>query len=86
MHHKRKRARIRQRRGHFNQRLFDRRPQHEIAASTLLSQAPEFWDIIYHRRPRRRLERRFERQAKFDHANADAIPWPVSGKPHRYFW
>lgn len=46
---------------------------------------PAWWDIVFHTRPHRR------RAAAVTHAvlkgaDADGANWPVSKKPHNYYW
>jgi hypothetical protein len=47
---------------------------------------PKSWDIIYHRRPRRRESRALEKKIMKGY-DADEIVWPVGNhKPHTYYW
>jgi hypothetical protein len=47
---------------------------------------PRWHDILYHSRPRRREERRYEYKAMHGSADLDDLAWPLSKKPHNYYW
>jgi hypothetical protein len=81
MHYKRKRARIHQRRGHNNRRHIEERLPGQWMRFIWLNQWPESWDIMHHRRPMRRLEKSFERQARFDRADADLVAGAQEAAP-----
>lgn len=51
-----------------------------------LGRWPRYWDIIFHRRPMRRRETALEKKIAAGYFDADAIPWPVVKKPHKYYW
>jgi hypothetical protein len=86
MHHKRKRARVHQGRGSYDKRRYEKLPSH-IAKWVWLYQWPEYWDILYHRRPNRRLTKALERAARFDVHDADCVVWPLGNhRPHKYYW
>jgi hypothetical protein len=51
-----------------------------------LSNWPAWWDLVFHRRPPRRRDKRLERAVLFDRIDADAACWPTWRKPHKYFW
>jgi hypothetical protein len=53
--------------------------------SVWLGSWPRWHDIIFHSRPRRRAERRFE-HAVLRGADADDLAWPLSKRPHEYYW
>lgn len=46
---------------------------------------PRWWDIVFHTRPHRRRAAAITR-AVLKGADADNANWPVSKKPHNYFW
>jgi hypothetical protein len=46
---------------------------------------PRWWDIVFHRRPHRRRAAVLLGKIKAG-ADPDAIAWPVSKKPHLYYW
>ena len=46
---------------------------------------PAWHDIIYHRRPHRRETAQLVRAALMG-ADLDEIAWPLSKKPHHYYW
>ena len=87
MHHKRKKARVHQRTGRPNSqwRLKELYPKGYVD-HLYLRESPEWHDIMFHRRPMRRLEKKFVRQAQLGYADVDTIPWPGRKKPHKYYW
>jgi len=47
---------------------------------------PRYWDIQFHRRPKRRREREHVIQVMKGH-DPDNIAWPLgNNKPHQYYW
>lgn len=47
---------------------------------------PRYWDIEYHRRPKRREEQRLLVRIR-QGDDPDGIAWPLGNhKPHRYYW
>jgi hypothetical protein len=50
------------------------------------SSYPRSWDIQHHSRPRRAQERRLARLAVMDRIDFDEMIWPLSKKPHIYYW
>lgn len=47
---------------------------------------PRSWDIQYHTRPRRGREKAMERKVLSGRVDADEAVWPLSKKPHVYYW
>jgi hypothetical protein len=47
---------------------------------------PAAWDIVMHTRPRRAAEKRLEKRILADAIDPDDTAWPLSKKPHTYFW
>ena len=47
---------------------------------------PRWWDIVFHRRPHRRRAAEVTRAVVLDKLDADNAVWPVSKKPHNYYW
>ena len=47
---------------------------------------PRWWDIVFHRRPHRRRAMETTRAVLLGKVDADAAIWPVSKKPHNYYW
>ena len=47
---------------------------------------PAFHDILHHRRPPRRRDKRLERASCMDRDDPDAACWPDWRRPHHYFW
>ena len=50
-----------------------------------LAHWPRWHDIVFHTRPRRREETRLLSKVMHD-GDPDMIAWPVSKKPHIYYW
>lgn len=46
---------------------------------------PRSHDLLYHTRPGRRAVRHLER-AVMKGADAEELTWPLSKKPHTYYW
>lgn len=82
-HYRRKRSRINQNRGSTNdiKRLY--------ADSNIRwawwQNTPSHHHILYHTRPRRRQERQLE-IAVMKGEDPENIIWPLSKKPHHYYW
>ena len=51
-----------------------------------LSNWPAWWDIVFHRRPHRRRAAKTTRQILLGKVDAEGAIWPVSKKPHNYYW
>ena len=47
---------------------------------------PAWWDIIFDRRPNRRRAAAIKRKILCGMIDADDAAWPVSKKPHTYYW
>ena len=47
---------------------------------------PAFHDLLHHRRPPRRRDKRLERATLFDRVDTEATCWPTWRKPHLYWW
>jgi len=47
---------------------------------------PRWWDILYHRRPARRATAAIEHKVLTGAVDPDDVAWPVSKKPHVYYW
>ncbi len=47
---------------------------------------PARWDIIYHTRPHRRRAQHMLAAIKSGRIDPDAAAWPLSKKPHYYYW
>lgn len=85
MHHKRKRARIHNRgRGWDSRRIKKAYPA--LWNWLWLHSWPVYWDIQHHRRPRRREEKNIAHAIVRDVIDPDCAIWPVSKKPHEYYW
>lgn len=46
---------------------------------------PKWWDVVYHTRPNRRRNRACEILV-MQGVDPDQIAWPLSKKPHIYYW
>jgi hypothetical protein len=53
---------------------------------SFLNSYPSAWDIQYHTRPRRSKEKRLAKAILNDKIDADEAIWPLSKKPHIYYW
>jgi len=51
-----------------------------------LNSWPAHHDILSHRRPPRRRDKRLERSALMDRVDADSACWPDWRRPHDYWW
>lgn len=47
---------------------------------------PKWWDVVFHNRPRRSRTRHEARKVLIDPDYADRALWPLSKKPHIYYW
>ena len=47
---------------------------------------PNYWDILWHRRPHRRATKRIEHAILSGKLDPDNAAWPVSKRPHQYYW
>lgn len=47
---------------------------------------PAWWDTVFHRRPERRAQARTAHAVLVGSLDADDVAWPVSHRPHRYYW
>jgi hypothetical protein len=50
------------------------------------NQEPRWWTILEHTRPRRARDRAMERKVLNGRVDADEAIWPLSKKPHIYYW
>lgn len=55
-------------------------------AFNMMGNWPRAWDILHHNRPRRAKEKMLARQVVKGVLDADNLSWPLSKKPHRYYW
>lgn len=46
---------------------------------------PASWDIVFHTRPTRRANKAMTRKVLAGH-DPDGVVWPLSKKPHKYYW
>lgn len=46
---------------------------------------PRWHDLVFHTRPRRARTRALENRVLHG-ADPDALVWPLSKKPHKYYW
>lgn len=51
-----------------------------------LNSWPRWWDVIYHRRPHRRKAMVITKAVLAGKIEAENASWPLSKKPHRYYW
>lgn len=47
---------------------------------------PRHWDIMYHNRPRRAREKRMAHKVVAGRVDYDEAIWPLSKRPHQYYW
>lgn len=47
---------------------------------------PRWWDIVFHTRPNRRRASVVTRNVLLGKVDVDDASWPVSKKPHIYYW
>lgn len=47
---------------------------------------PRYWDVIFHRRPRRRRDAELTRAVLRGVIDPDDTAWSVDKKPHNYYW
>lgn len=52
----------------------------------LMRATPASWNILYHVRPHRALEKRLARDVRVGRKDPENIAWLVSKKPHCYYW
>lgn len=83
-HYKRKRARIKGS-GHYSANGLQHRLGDRYDGREWLRNWPRAHDILFHTRPGRRACRRLERKVLAG-ADADGVAWPLSKKPHVYYW
>jgi hypothetical protein len=85
MHYKRKNARVRKGRRGWDERRIKK--AHPVLSNWLwLHTWPESYDIIHHRRPRRRKEKNIAHAIVRGIIDPERAIWPVSKKPHEYYW
>jgi hypothetical protein len=53
---------------------------------SFLNNYPSAWDIQYHTRPRRAQEKHIARAILKGTIDPDEAIWPLSKKPHIYYW
>ena len=80
---KRNKPRARTQRGYSRRAGNARFEKHHFA---WMCSWPAWWDIIYHRRPMRARGAAIERQVMKGVVDADNAVWPLSKKPHQYYW
>jgi hypothetical protein len=83
-HYKRKRARTAPG-GHYSANALKHRLGPRWSDRMWLSGWPRYWDKVMHTRPMRARARRLE-QAVLNGADPDGLSWPLSRKPHIYYW
>lgn len=47
---------------------------------------PRWWDIVFHTRPTRRRAGMVTRNVLLGKVDAEDASWPMSKKPHVYYW
>lgn len=47
---------------------------------------PQWWDLMFHRRPHRAATKDMIRKIKSEHSDADDVSWPLAKRPHKYYW
>lgn len=52
----------------------------------MMSNWPRSWDIVHHTRPRRAREKRLTKAIVAGKLDPDNVAWPLSKKPHIYYW
>jgi hypothetical protein len=63
-----------------------KRREDRFGSRSWLHSWPAWHDIIHHRRPNRRKARVLERALELDRLDPDEAVWPLSRRPHTYFW
>lgn len=81
---RRRRPRLRTR-AHYSGRELGRRYSHLSGRWAWLRHWPAWWDLQFHTRPRRGKIRALERRI-MQGDDPDVIVWPLSKKPHTYYW
>lgn len=84
-HYKRKRSRLAGRQKGYSGKGLERRLKLVSEDLRWLENWPRWHDKIYHTRPRRREESKLVREVLKD-GDPDNIAWPLSRKPHEYYW
>ncbi len=84
-HYKRKRSRLAGRNKGYSSKGLERRLVPQIEELRWLQNYPRSHDKLYHTRPRRRSERKQEREL-LKGSDPDGLVWPLSRKPHEYYW
>lgn len=51
-----------------------------------MSNYPRWWDVVFHTRPNRRANTRMMRSVFIGNVDEDEAVWPLSKKPHKYYW
>lgn len=51
-----------------------------------MGNTPSSWNICYHTRPRRAAEKRLAYAIRVGRVDPEEALWPVSKKPHIYYW
>ena len=52
----------------------------------IFSGCPRRWNKLFHIRPHRRANKKLCRQIRTNIEQADGLPYPLSHKPHIYYW
>jgi hypothetical protein len=47
---------------------------------------PRWWDVCFHTRPTRRRANKVTHNVLLGKVEADEANWPLSRKPHKYYW
>ncbi|WP_159805487.1 hypothetical protein [Litoreibacter roseus] len=84
-HYKRKRSRLKGRNKGYSAKGLERRLKVKAEDLRWLQNYPRWHDKLHHIRPSRRAERKREREL-LKGIDPDNLAWPVSRKPHHYFW
>ena len=83
--YKRKRSRVAGRNNGYSAKGLEHRLELDAKDVRWLRNWPRWYDKLHHTRPLRRAGKRMERDLlKGD--DPDNLVWPLSRKPHHYFW
>ena len=58
----------------------------EISGWMWLHSWPQWWDLVFHRRPHRAKTKNTMRRVFSGHLDADDAAWPLHKAPHKYYW
>ena len=67
-------------------KLFNKHEKFPDAGERWLRRWPAWHDIIFNRRPARRVNKAMERRILMDRVDPDDTAWPLAKKPHVYYW